>query len=85
MLGIAFGVIPEFQRKGMEAALVHQSRKMVDKTNNYDYLEMNWIGDFNPKMMRVAEETGGRIVKTHLTYRYLFDRTEHYERHPRIE
>ena len=85
MLGIAFGVIPEFQRQGMEAALVYQSRKMVDKSDSYDYLEMNWIGDFNPKMMRVAEETGGHIVKTHITYRYLFDRNLPFERHHRIE
>ncbi|HAW51424.1 MAG TPA: hypothetical protein DCX54_03700 [Flavobacteriales bacterium] len=85
MLGIAFGVIPEFQRQGMEAALVHQSRKMVDKSDRYDYFEMNWIGDFNPKMMRVAEETGGKIVKTHITYRYLFDRNVPFERHHRIE
>ena len=84
MLGIAFGVIPEFQRKGLEAALVYQSRKMVDKSDRYDYFEMNWIGDFNPKMMRVAVETGGSIVKTHITYRYLFDKNEVFERHPKI-
>ncbi|MEQ9064488.1 MAG: hypothetical protein RIE58_09955 [Vicingaceae bacterium] len=81
MLGIAFGVIPEFQKKGLEAALVYQCRISVDKVDRYDYLEMNWIGDFNPKMMRVAEETGGHIVKTHLTYRYLFDRSAKFDRH----
>jgi hypothetical protein len=34
---------------------------------------MNWIGDFNPKMMRVAENVGGEIRKVHATYRMFFD------------
>ncbi|MDZ7777561.1 MAG: hypothetical protein U5L09_19085 [Bacteroidales bacterium] len=34
---------------------------------------MNWIGDFNPKMMHVAEQVGGKVLKVHHTYRYLFD------------
>jgi hypothetical protein len=46
---------------------------------------MNWIGDFNPKMMRVAESIDGRIWRTHATYRYLFDRTKPFERAPIIE
>ena len=82
MLGVAFGVVPEFQGKGMEAALVYKCRISVDQLDRYDYFEMNWIGDFNPKMMRVAEETGGHIVKTHVTYRYLFNRDMAFERHP---
>ena len=43
---------------------------------------MNWIGDFNPKMMRMAEALGGTIWRTHATYRYLFDRTKLFERAP---
>ena len=41
---------------------------------------MNWIGDFNPTMMRVAERVGAKIRKTHITYRYLFDRTKEFKR-----
>jgi len=47
---------------------------------HYKELEMNWIGDFNPTMMRVAERVGGKIRKTHTTYRYLFDRTKEFKR-----
>jgi len=43
---------------------------------------MNWIGDFNPKMMRVAEQVGGKILKTHHTYRFLFDRNKEFKRMP---
>jgi hypothetical protein len=46
----------------------------------YNTIEMNWIGDFNPKMMRVCEQLGATIVRTHATYRYLFDRNLPFER-----
>jgi hypothetical protein len=45
---------------------------------------MNWIGDFNPRMMHVAEQIGAKIYKTHHTYRYLFDRSKEFRRHPEI-
>ena len=37
---------------------------------------MQWIGDFNPKMINVAESFGDTYrSRTLATYRYLFDRT----------
>jgi hypothetical protein len=47
-------------------------------------LEMNWVGDFNPRMMHVMEHIGAKIVKTHHTYRYLFDRSIEFKRSPII-
>jgi hypothetical protein len=41
---------------------------------------MNWIGDFNPGMMKMVEQIGGRVYKKHVTYRYLFDRTQPFHR-----
>lgn len=84
MFGIVFGVVPEHQRKGVEAALVVAAAKVVQdpSQSKYEELQMNWIGDFNPKMMNVARYIGGSIYKTHHTYRYLFDRTKPFERHP---
>lgn len=80
-LGIVFGVVPQHQKKGVEGALVITYTKMAWKKNfQYKDLEMNWIGDFNPKMMRVAEQIGGKIFKTHITYRKLFDETKAFER-----
>ncbi len=86
MFGVVFGVVPEHQGKGLEGAIVGYSSQMVQggKTNYVDF-EMNWIGDFNPKMMKLCENVGGRICKTHHTYRYLFDRNKPFERHPIIE
>jgi hypothetical protein len=83
MLGLVFGVVPEHQGKGLEGALVIATAGMVqEEYTQYDDLEMNWIGDFNPKMIRVVEQVGGEIVKTHHTYRKLFDESREFKRAP---
>jgi hypothetical protein len=86
MFGVVFGVTPEHQSKGVEAAIVMAIADYIWTANsNYTYFEMNWIGDFNPKMMKVATEVGGKVVKVHHTYRYLFDRTKEFKRAPVID
>jgi len=83
MIGVVFGIAPEHQRKGVDGALIMATREMVqDKYKRYPLLEMNWIGDFNPKMLKVVDQVGGDVVKTHHTYRYLFDRNQPFERMP---
>lgn len=82
MLGLVFGVVPEHQGKGVESAMIITYDKMSGKPDfQYKTIEMNWIGDFNPKMMRVCEQLLADIYKTHHTYRYLFDREKPFERH----
>jgi GNAT superfamily N-acetyltransferase len=84
--GIAFGIAPEHQRKGVEAAMILAAGSQVyfgGKTP-YQDIVMNWIGDFNPKMMRVCEQIGSKIYKTHHTYRKLFDETKEFKRAPMI-
>lgn len=81
--GVIFGVIPEFQGKGIESAIALSFTK-VCWTPNYQYseLELNWIGDFNPKMLGVVRLLGAKKYKTYITYRYLFDREKEFTRHP---
>ena len=85
MYGIVFGIVPEHQKKGVEIAMIVEASRLF-QTGKIPYvdLQMNWIGDFNPKMMHVAEQIGSKIYKTHHTYRYLFDRTKEFKRHPVI-
>lgn len=85
-VGLVFGVIPEYQGKGVEAAMVSRFRAYIYNYKNFPYpdFEMNWIGDFNPKMMNVAKLIAEDIYKEHATYRYLFDREKPFERHPII-
>ena len=85
-LGIVFGVVPEHHGKGVEAAMVVAYSKMAWSENlPYKSIEMNWIGDFNPKMMRVCEQLSATIWRTHATYRYLFDRNKEFKRCPIID
>jgi hypothetical protein len=81
--GILFGVVPEHQGKGVDGALVIAARDVLQVSyKRYDDYEMNWIGDFNPKMVNVAEQVGGEICKRHATYRKLFDETKPFKRAP---
>jgi hypothetical protein len=82
LTGIAFGIAPAHQRKGMEMAFVLAIAKVVQDTSKvrYEDFVMNWIGDFNPKMMTVARNVGGEVWRTHATYRYLFDRSQEFKR-----
>lgn len=85
LIGIIFGVIPEFQKKGATSGLILRFEKEVVKPGfRYTDLEMNWIGDFNPTMMKLAELIGSKIRKTHITYRYLFDRNKEFKRAKRM-
>lgn len=79
--GMVFGIIPDFHGKGLEGALSMQFAKLA-KNPNFPYLdlELNWIGDFNPTMMKVCKQIGGEVVKTHITYRFLFDRNKEFTR-----
>lgn len=85
MFGVAFGVIPEFQGKGLEGAIVVAAGKRIQPKQRYTDFEMNWIGSFNPKMIRICESVGSKVVKTHYTYRYIFDRTKEFRPAPIIE
>ncbi len=81
LIGMIFGVVPEHQGKGVESAILLRFEKEI-KSDGFPYadLEMNWIGDFNPVMMKFVEQIGGRIYKTHVTFRYLFDRKKEFKR-----
>ncbi len=83
--GLIFGVVPEHQRKGVEGALIAAFGEIALKPSfPYKELEFNWIGDFNPSMMHLLEQIGATISKTHVTYRYLFDRNAPFERAKRV-
>jgi GNAT superfamily N-acetyltransferase len=81
--GILFGVVPAHQGKGVDGAIIETFRKMA-QTDRFAYrdYEMNWIGDFNPKMIRVVEQINAHVVKRHATYRKLFDETKPFKRMP---
>jgi hypothetical protein len=81
--GILFGIVPQHQGKGVDGALIECAREVLQgKYDRYDEYEMNWIGDFNPKMINVVEQVGGELSKRHATYRKLFDESKPFKRSP---
>ena len=72
-LGQLFGVVPEFQGKGVEAAMIKRfTERIVEQKSDYEYLELNWVGEFNPPMIHLMEYIGAKVARTHITYRKLF-------------
>lgn len=84
MYGLVFGLVPEHQGKGVDAYMILEGATMMRKENIYHDYEMQWIGDFNPKMVAIAENLGTYKSRVLITYRYLFDRNKEFLRHPII-
>lgn len=92
-VGLVFGIVPEFQGKGADAYMIIEGCKLIQNltiengqyilgTPIYDQFEMQWIGEFNPKMINVAESLGTYKSRRLTTYRYNFDREKEFKMHP---
>ncbi len=79
-LGLIFGVVPEFQGKKITDGMINYFEEEVGEGVQYTDLEMNWIGDFNPKMIKLVKSLNADVRKVHVTYRYLFDRNKEFKR-----
>jgi hypothetical protein len=83
--GILFGIVPEFHGKGVDGGMIAAFKKLLqEEYKRYEDYEFGWIGDFNPKMLRVSEQIQTEVVKKHATYRKLFDETKPFKRMPII-
>ncbi|HEY0433792.1 MAG TPA: hypothetical protein VGC95_07970 [Chitinophagaceae bacterium] len=80
--GVVFGVVPEFQARGVDSYIIVSGATLLWEKLDYTDYEMQWIGDFNPKMINVAQSLGVYQSRLLITYRYLFDRTKEFRRHP---
>lgn len=81
-VGLVFGIIPEFQGKGVDGFLIVSGANVIQKKAKYEDYEMQWIGDFNPKMINIGESLGTYRSRKLQTLRYLFDRSIEFKRHP---
>lgn len=86
VFAIIFGVAPEFHGRGIESGIMHEFEQAVARGEiNYKTLELAWMGDFNPVMIRMVENyVCAHKNKTHVTFRYLFDREKEFKRCPRM-
>jgi len=80
--GMLMGVIPQYQKHGIESAFILNLQKIFKNKPHYTEIEFSWVGDFNPKMRKIFISVGSIPVKNYITYRYLFDRTKEFKRYP---
>jgi len=81
-IGLVFGVVPEHQGKGVDSFMIVEGANLIQRERLYVDYEMQWIGDFNPKMVAICEDLGTWRSRTLITYRCLFDRNREFKRHP---
>ncbi|GAC1586059.1 MAG: hypothetical protein NVS3B19_04260 [Ginsengibacter sp.] len=81
--GIVFGVAPEFQGKGIDYYMIMEAAKTI-KRKKYNELELQWQADFVPKMLNISKNLGAEQSRRLVTYRYMFDKSKEFQRHPVI-
>lgn len=72
MRAIVMGTKTAYQKHGLESALFIKLKEYVLPLDQYDELELSWVGDFNDKMLSIHEATGAVFGKRHLTMRKIF-------------
>ncbi|MET3113638.1 hypothetical protein AAKU52_001366 [Pedobacter sp. CG_S7] len=72
MRAVVMGTKMAYQKHGLESALFIKLKEYVLPLNQYDELELSWVGDFNDKMLSIHQATGATFGKRHLTLRNIF-------------
>jgi hypothetical protein len=80
--GVAFGIVPKFQALGIDAFMIYGGATVIREKGGYKLIEMGWAGDWNPRMVGIYKAIGGTQSRRMVTYRYNFDRSRLFERHP---
>lgn len=83
--GFAFGVVPKYQALGVDSFMIQESTHVIQKNHIYETLEMGWAGDWNPKMISVYKNLGGKESRKLITFRKILDPTIIFERHPILD
>jgi GNAT superfamily N-acetyltransferase len=82
MVGIVFGVDKAYHGRGVEGAMIKYCEEHIVTLNRYHETILTWIGDFNPKMIHIAENLGASLYRKLATYRLYLDKRRPFERHP---
>jgi hypothetical protein len=80
--GVAFGIVPKYQALGIDAFMIYGGAIVIREKGGYKLIEMGWAGDWNPRMVGIYKAIGGTQSRRMVTYRYNFDRSRVFERHP---
>jgi hypothetical protein len=80
--GIVFGIVPECQSTGVDYFMIVEAAKILQASDKYAMTELQWMGDFNPKINNIAKNLDFKLSRRLATYRYQFDRDLPFTRHP---
>ncbi|GAB3641965.1 hypothetical protein [Spirosoma arcticum] len=83
-VGLAYGIVPEFQGSGIDYFMIVEAEKVIKAATRYKEVELQWQGDFNPKMLNISRNLGAQQNRLLVTYRHLFDPEKPFHRHPVI-
>ncbi len=84
MVGLVFGVDKAYHGRGVESAMIKYCEKHIVTMNRYKETIITWIGDFNPKMLKVIENLEAEKYRTLITYRKMLTEKYPFERCPII-
>lgn len=82
LVGVIYGIDPDYQGTGVDNYMIVHAENDLKTLTNFKKLELQWIGDFNPKMLSIARHLDSKESRRLTTYRYLFDRNKPFKRHP---
>jgi hypothetical protein len=82
MVGLVFGIDRAYHGQGLDGFLIDTAGKQMQAKGRYKTTTLTWIGDFNPKMIRIAENLGTERTRTFQTLRKLFDPEQPFKRVP---
>ncbi len=66
--GLVFGVAPSYQGTWVAAGLMLKVFEVISNDKHIETNELAWIGDFNPKMLKLLSSIGAKETKQHVTY-----------------
>jgi hypothetical protein len=83
-VGVNYGIVPEYQGSGVDYFMIVEAEKVFKTKRRYKDVELQWQGDFNPKMLNISKNLDAIQSRRMVTYRYIFDRSKPFHRHPVI-
>jgi hypothetical protein len=81
-IGIIYGIVPAFQRSGIDYFMIVEAENVIRAKSHYHELELMCQGDFNQKMLAISRNLDVEESRRLIIWRYIFDRNKPFERHP---
>ncbi|MEM9025153.1 MAG: hypothetical protein AAGB22_15505, partial [Bacteroidota bacterium] len=81
-IAVAFGIDPAYQGKGVEGLIFQLMEDHIYKPKWYTEFYLNWIGDFNPKIISIVEDLDTVLFRKMATMHKLFDPERPFARRP---